>query len=62
MKSWKPWEFLHNRDQEENDDLRDMINFSNSNPLPATFERYDNQKHSAHERRQTAALHPEDQN
>ncbi len=42
MKSWKPWEFLHTRDSEENDDLRDMINFSNSNPFPATFERYDN--------------------
>ena len=42
MKSWKPWEFLHSRDSEENDDLRDMVNFSNSNPFPATFERYDN--------------------
>ena len=42
MKTWKPWEFLHTRDSEENEVLRDMINFSNSNPFPATFERYDN--------------------
>ena len=51
MKSWKPWEFLHTRDSDPNDDLRDMVNFSNSNPFPATFERYDNMKHSPHERR-----------
>ena len=60
MKNWKPWEHLHTRDHDGSDELKDMMNFTNSNAFPATFERYDNMKHSPNERRPSAAIHPEE--
>ena len=62
MKNWKPWEFLLTRDSDFSEDLRDTMNFSNGNPFPVVFERYDTTKHSPHERSPTAAVHPEEKN
>ena len=59
MKRWKPWEYLHTNDFENKEAMRSMLNFNNSNPFPEAYERYDNQKHEANERRPSAAVHPE---
>ena len=60
MKSWKPWEYLLTRDSAEDEELSNYLNFTNENPFPATFERYDDMKHTPAERRPSAAVHPED--
>ena len=35
------------------------MNFTNADPFPATFERFDDAKHTAGPRRPSAGLHPE---
>ena len=60
MKNWKPWEFLQTRDYGDKESMQNFLNFTSGNPFPATFERYDNQKHTAHARYETASVHPED--
>ena len=61
MKNWKPWEYLQTQDYENKEMMQNIINFTSGNPMPATYERYDNQKHVPSERRPSAAVHPEDQ-
>ena len=40
--------------------MQDFMNFASGNPIPATYERYDNMKHTPAPRRPSAGIHPED--
>ena len=60
MKNWKPWEYLHTRDYEDKESMQNFLNFTSGNPFASTFEKYDAEKHTPHERRPSAAVHPED--
>ena len=60
MKNWKPWEYLHTRDYADKENHQMYMNFVSGNPFPATFERYDNMKHTPNKRTASASVHPED--
>ena len=60
MKNWKPWEYLQTDDYQDKEILQNFMNFTSGNNMPATYERYDNMKHTPAERRPSAAIHPED--
>ncbi len=59
MKNWKPWEYLMTRDYEEKETMNMLMNVSNSNPLPGTFDRFDDARHVANARAASAHVHPE---
>ena len=61
MKNWRPWEYLQTDDYQDKEMMNNFMNFTSGNQMPATYERYDNMKHTAAERRPSAAVHPEDQ-
>lgn len=60
MKNWKPWEFLATEDYEDKEMMQAMMNFTRGNPMGATFESYDAEKHTPEERQPSAGIHPED--
>ena len=60
MRSWKPGEELETRDGEGKEALQNFLNFSRSNPFPATSESFEDDFHTAAPRRPSAAVHPED--
>ena len=47
------------RDYEEKETMNMLMNVSNSNPLPGTFDRFDDARHVANARAASAHVHPE---
>ena len=59
MKNWKPWEYLLTRDYGDSEAQNVMNSFTNANPFPAVFDRFDDAKHGPGPRKASAGVHPE---
>jgi hypothetical protein len=60
VKKWQPWNWIYEKDENEEYELERMMNFRRGNPWPVSFDSFEDAKHTPAARKPSAALHPED--